>query len=89
MINLDVIKKRKTKDIIKNLAITKQLNFLIGSGVSTPAISLMKNVSGKDEKEKNENLVKEIKEVSRKILEEDFSDKEVEKTYRNYYKFYI
>lgn len=83
MINLDVIKKRKTKDIIKNLAITKQLNFLIGSGVSTPAISLMKNVSGKDEKEKNENLVKEIKEVSRKILEEDFSDKEVEKTYRN------
>ena len=87
MINLDVIKKRKTKDIIKNLAITKQLNFLIGSGVSTPAISLMKNVSGKDEKEKNENLVKEIKEVSRKILEEDFSDKEVEKTYRNYYKF--
>lgn len=87
MINLDVIKKRKTKDIIKNLAITKQLNFLIGSGVSKPAISLMKNVSGKDEKEKNENLVKEIKEVSRKILEEDFSDKEVEKTYRNYYKF--
>ena len=53
MINLDVIKKRETKDIIKNLAIMKQLNFLIGSGVSTPAISLMKNVSGKDEKEKN------------------------------------
>lgn len=84
-----MIKKRETKDIIKNLAIMKQLNFLIGSGVSTPAISLMKNVSGKDEKEKNENLVKEIKEVSRKILEEDFSDKEVEKTYRNYYKLYM
>ena len=84
-----MIKKRETKDIIKNLAIMKQLNFLIGSGVSTPAISLMKNVSGKDEKEKNENLVKEIKEVSRKILEEDFSDKEVEKTYRNYCKLYM
>ena len=46
-------------------------------------------MTAKYEKEKNENLVKEIKEVSRKILEEDFSDKEVEKTYRNSYKFYI
>lgn len=79
--------KKEIEEIIKNLAITKQLNFLIGSGVSMPAIPLMSMVSGKDEKEKNENLVKEIKRISRKILKEDFSDKEVEQTYRNYYRF--
>lgn len=87
MVDLDVNNKKEKEEIIKNLAITKQLNFLIGSGVSMPAIPLMSKVSGKDEKEKNENLVKEIKKISRKILKEDFSDKEVEQTYRNYYRF--
>ena len=87
MINLDMIKKGETEKIIKNLAITKQLNFLIGSGVSTPAIPLMGDVSGKNDDEKNENLIKEIKETSSKILKEDFSDDKLNQTYRNYYRF--
>lgn len=82
-----MIKKGETEKIIKNLAITKQLNFLIGSGVSTPAIPLMGDVSGKNDDEKNENLIKEIKETSSKILKEDFSDDKLNQTYRNYYRF--
>lgn len=84
---MNVVNNKEIAEIIKNLAITKQLNFLIGSGVSMPAIPLMSMVSGKNEKEKNENLVKEIRKTSNIILKEDFSDKKVELTYRNYYRF--
>ena len=76
---------------LRNLAITKKLNFLIGSGASSPAISLMsqikkpttkeiKNlqVSGRylsyEEKEKiakNEKLIKQIKKVSKRLLNEN------------------
>lgn len=87
MVDLDINNKKEMEEIIKNLAITKQLNFLIGSGVSMPGIPLMSKVLGKDEKEKNENLVKTIRKISKKILKEDFSDEEVELTYRNYYRF--
>ena len=75
---------------LRKLAITKRLNFLIGSGASSPAISLMsqikkpttkeiKNlqVSGRylsyEEKEKiakNEKLIKQIKKVSKRLLNE-------------------
>lgn len=87
MVNLDVNNKKEIEEIIKNLAITKQLNFLIGSGVSMPAIPLMSMVPGTDEEEKNENLVKEIRKISKNILKEDFSVKKVEQTYRNYCRF--
>ena len=76
---------------LRKLAITKKLNFLIGSGASSPAISLMsqikkptakaiKNlqVSGRylsdEEKEKiakNEKLIKQIKKVSKRLLNEN------------------
>lgn len=72
---------------IKNLAISKQLNFLIGSGVSTPAIPLMGQIDGVNDKERNDNLVKKVKEVSRLILKDDFSDKEIATTYNNYCDF--
>lgn len=73
--------------IMKNLAITKQLNFLIGSGASMPAIPLMSQIDGSDDKEKNNNLVEKIKEVSRKVLEEDFTDENIQITYKNYCEF--
>lgn len=76
---------------LRNLAITKKLNFLIGSGASSPAISLMSQikkptakeikslqVSGRylsdEEKEKiakNEKLIKQIKKVSKRLLNEN------------------
>lgn len=84
---MDVNNKKEIEEIIKNLAITKQLNFLIGSGVSMPAIPLMSMVPGTEEEEKNENLVIEIRKISMNILKEDFSAKTVEQTYRNYCRF--
>lgn len=53
---------------IRKLMITKQLNFLIGSGASAKTISLMSSV-GDDSG--NTRLVEEVKEVSKKILKSD------------------
>lgn len=47
---------------LRKLAITKQLNFLIGSGASTPAIPLMNQCSDNDE------LVQIIREKSNELL---------------------
>lgn len=64
-------------ETLRNLAITKRLNFLIGSGASTPAISLMSQVkvtekeikaAGTKEEAKNIKLIEKIKEVSRELL---------------------
>ena len=79
----------QTVDIknIKKLAITKQLNFLIGSGASMPAIPLMSQINGSDDKEKNNNLVEKIKEVSCKLLEDDLKESDIKTTYNHYYEF--
>lgn len=53
---------------IRKLAITKQLNFLIGSGASCPAIPLMGHIPVEDERERNELLTKMVQEVSKKII---------------------
>lgn len=84
---MDVNEKKEIAETIKNLAITKQLNFLIGSGVSMPAIPLMSMISCENDNEKNDILVKKIKTISKKLLEEDFSDSNVFQTFTNYYKF--
>lgn len=64
-------------ETLRNLAITKRLNFLIGSGASTPAISLMSQVKVTEkeikaartkEEAKNIKLIEKIKEVSRELL---------------------
>ncbi|MGX4763427.1 SIR2 family protein [Holzapfeliella sp. JNUCC 72] len=61
-------KQKELYDEIKDVAISKQLNFLIGSGASFPAIPLMGQVGSKyydtDEK-KNDILVSIIKSRSR------------------------
>lgn len=38
---------------IRMLTVDKKLNFLLGSGASSPAIPLMSQVDGKDDKEQN------------------------------------
>lgn len=52
-------------EILRQLAITKQLNFLIGSGASVPAIPLMSQCSN------NTDLVKVIRDKSNLLLESD------------------
>lgn len=52
---------------IRKLAITKQLNFLIGSGASTPAIPLMSQVKGADP---NKELTKIICDKSKTLIDE-------------------
>lgn len=52
-----------------------------------PAIPLMSMVEGNDEEERNENLVKIIKEVSKKLLEDELSDTKISITYSNYQNF--
>ena len=79
---------------LRKLAITKRLNFLIGSGASSPAISLMsqvkdptdeekaniqvsdKNLSDEEKEKiaKNEKLIKQIKKVSKRLLNENLNE---------------
>ncbi|MCO6543126.1 MAG: SIR2 family protein [Lactobacillus sp.] len=59
---------------IRELALTKKLNFLLGSGTSSPAIPLMNKVNGKDNKERNINLTDVIKKESKKLLNGKFND---------------
>lgn len=53
---------------IRKLALTKQLNFLIGSGASLPAIPLMGMVEADSEEERNIKLGRIVREVSKKLL---------------------
>jgi hypothetical protein len=57
--------------IVKNLrklAITKQLNFLIGSGTSYPAIPLMGMIQADDNEKRNTLLAETVKRVSEDLL---------------------
>lgn len=70
-------------ETLRNLAITKRLNFLIGSGASAPAISLMSQIEvGTDEINdgeseelfKNDKLIKEVEKVSGELLNPEETD---------------
>lgn len=55
---------KKNDEIVKKLrklVITKQMNFLIGSGASKPAIRLMGEIKAATEEERNELLKEEVK----------------------------
>lgn len=66
---------------LRELALTKRLNFLIGSGASLPGIPLMSDerFSSKDifpfsdesEKIRNDRLLDEVKKISKTLLEEE------------------
>lgn len=59
---------------IKKLAITKRLNFLLGSGVSTPAIPLMSAYSEYDIETRNMKLLEDVKDISKKLLTNNFTE---------------
>lgn len=59
---------------IRKLAITKQLNFLIGSGTSCPTIPLMGMIDADNDEERNEFLEKIVKTVSGDLLVQDLED---------------
>lgn len=77
------------KDLIKNLrnlAITKQLNFLIGSGASLPAIPLMGMIEEENKEDRNKKLSEKVREVSKELINNELSvDTSI--TLRNYEKF--
>ena len=61
-----VEEKEQVTKFLRELAITKQLNFLIGSGASTPAIPLMSQCSDNDE------LVQIIQNKSKELLNDTY-----------------
>lgn len=80
---------------IKNLALTKQLNILIGSGCSTPAIPLMGAYS-KYKENANDYLLRRVASVSKLLLCEPHKNnksstteigKKTEKTAKSYLQF--
>lgn len=84
MMNEEVLKQ------IRGLAITKQLNFLLGSGVSVPAIPLMGGFKDSEDKSANDQLLERVQEVSRKLISkehDELSDQSVLSVLKNYEKF--
>ncbi|PTM23174.1 hypothetical protein DA798_04970 [Lactobacillus sp. PFC-70] len=66
--------------VFRNLAITKQLNFLLGSGTSLPAIPLMGNLT-------NEELLNKVSLISREILKDRSENDLVNSTQNTYNNF--
>lgn len=79
----DEIKKQ-----LRKLAITKQLNFLVGSGASVPAIPLMSSFKDKQNGlSANDQLTEKIKEVSAlntNNIEQDINITNTQKDYINF-----
>ena len=69
-----MVEKFDINDIkqLRYFAMTKRLNFLIGSGASVPAIPLMSSFRSNDisDEEANNFLSDKVKEVSKKVLED-------------------
>ena len=67
--------------------ITKRLNVLMGSGASYPAIKLMNDCSGTNLQEKNEDLMKNVKDVMKSLMYDSFDEKtgKVADTYTNFF----
>lgn len=75
---------------LRNFAMTKRLNFLIGSGTSVPAIPLMSSFRSNDisDEEANNLLSDKVKEVSKKVLE-DISETSDEENIKSVIKRYV
>lgn len=74
---------------LRYFAMTKRLNFLIGSGTSVPAIPLMSFFKSKDisDEEANNLLSDKVKEVSKKVIE-DISNANDEENIKAVFKRY-
>lgn len=80
----DKKKENENDDLLKQmkrLAITKQLNFLIGSGTSADAVGLMPSF------ESNKKLNEKIREVSSVLLQESIEDGTVSNNLKTYSDF--
>lgn len=76
---------------LRKLALTKQLNFLIGSGASMPAIPLMGEFEDCDGKSANKLLLEKIQGVSKELLLGTYTEenaKNITSTLDNY-KFFL
>lgn len=76
---------------LRKLALTKQLNFLIGSGASMPAIPLMGGFKKCNGKSANEQLLEKVKKISEELLSGTYSEENAESitgTLDNY-KFFL
>jgi len=72
-----MVEINKNDELVKNLrklAITKQLNFLIGSGTSYPAIPLMGMIQADNDEKRNELLAQNVKTVSEVLLGQVLDD---------------
>ena len=78
---------------LRNFAMTKRLNFLIGSGTSVPAIPLMSSFRSNNisDEEANNLLSDKVKDVSKKVLEDisKSSDEEIIKAVLKRYSEFI
>lgn len=75
---------------LRKIAITKQVNFLLGSGTSVPAIPLMGAFHDVNDKSANEQLFERVQEVSKKLLIKnkcELAEKDIFIVLRNYKKF--
>lgn len=75
--NNETLKKLKviSKSDIKELALTKRLCFLIGSGASSPAIPLMGSFKSDDTETANEKLLNKVKTVSEFLINKNNKEK--------------
>lgn len=78
----------KILESLRTLMITKRLNVLIGSGASYPAIKLMKDCKGENSEEKNEDLMKSVKESMESLMNGNLEEniKSIADTYTNFFK---
>ncbi|MEH6943224.1 SIR2 family protein [Bacillus sp. JJ722] len=68
MVDEQINKKDELVKKLRKLAITKQLNFLIGSGTSYPAIPLMGMIQAENNEKRNTLLAETVKRVSEDLL---------------------
>lgn len=66
---------KKLEETMRDLALNKQLNFLIGSGCSMPAVPLMGLIDVPDNEDENEHLKKKISDISRTLLNNEYEDR--------------
>lgn len=75
---------RELQKQLQKLAITKQLNFLIGSGASMPTIPPMSSFSDNDNQSANDQLTEKVREVSKQILAQDKTVKDTQEDYNRF-----
>ncbi len=68
MVDEQINKNDELVKKLRKLAITKQLNFLIGSGTSYPAIPLMGMIQAENNEKRNTLLAETVKRVSEDLL---------------------